>query len=103
MLLIASVGSIEDEGQKLTIFSRRLIEMKETTESLLEKLPEALLREKANFIRRDVIRVAVANGAGHIAPSLSCVDILTVRYYKALTIYQRIDRKSTRLNSSHLA
>jgi len=86
MLLIASVGSIEDEGQKLTIFSRRLIEMKETTEALLEKLPDASLCEKANFIRRDVIRIAVTNGAGHIAPSLSCVDILTVLYYKAMNL-----------------
>lgn len=60
--------------------------MKETQESMLDKLPDAKLREKANFIRRDVIRVAVANGAGHIAPSLSCVDILTVLYYKTMNL-----------------
>jgi len=42
---------------------------------------EKFLREKANQIRREVISVAVANGAGHIAPSLSCVDILVALYY----------------------
>jgi len=42
------------------------------------------LAEKANEIRRDVIEVAVRNGAGHIAPSLSCVDILTVLYYRIM-------------------
>lgn len=42
------------------------------------------LQKKANFIRDEVIRVAVANGAGHIAPSLSCVDILTVLYYECM-------------------
>lgn len=39
------------------------------------------LIDKADSIRRDVIEVAVRNGAGHIAPSLSCIDILTALYY----------------------
>jgi len=39
------------------------------------------LAKKADLIRDDVIRVAVANGAGHIAPSLSCVDILVSLHY----------------------
>jgi transketolase len=42
------------------------------------------LSEKANDIRKDLIEVAVRNGAGHIAPSLSCVDILTALYYRIL-------------------
>jgi len=42
------------------------------------------LIEKADSIRREVMRVAVANGAGHIAPSLSCIDILTALYYRVL-------------------
>ncbi len=44
------------------------------------------LKERADFIRSEVVRVAVANGAGHIAPSLSCVDILTVLYYQIMKI-----------------
>src|SRR5512139_2473248 len=32
-------------------------------------------------IRRDVMEVAIRNGRGHIAPSLSCVDILVALYY----------------------
>ena len=44
------------------------------------------LTKKANEIRKDVLRVAIRNGAGHIAPSLSCVDILTVLYYKIMQI-----------------
>jgi transketolase len=39
------------------------------------------LTRKAQEIREDVLRVAVANGAGHIAPSLSCVEIVTALYY----------------------
>lgn len=43
-----------------------------------------ILKAKANHIRNEIIQVAVANGAGHIAPSLSCVDILTVLYYECM-------------------
>jgi len=42
------------------------------------------LREKADFIRDDVVKLAVRNGAGHIAPSLSCVDILVALYYDVM-------------------
>ncbi len=43
-------------------------------------------REKADQIRRQVVDIAVKNGAGHIAPSLSCIDILTVLYYGLMNI-----------------
>lgn len=43
------------------------------------------LRNKANFIRDDIIKVAVRNGAGHIAPSLSSVDILVSLYYECMS------------------
>lgn len=43
------------------------------------------MKEKADFIRAEVIRVAVRNGAGHIAPSLSCVDILVALYYECMS------------------
>lgn len=39
------------------------------------------LQKKADQIRHEVIDVAVRNKAGHIAPSLSCVDILVALYY----------------------
>lgn len=42
------------------------------------------LEKKANQIRKDIIEVAVKNKAGHIAPSLSCVDILVALYYKVM-------------------
>lgn len=42
------------------------------------------LQQIADRIRRDIVQVAVANGAGHIAPSLSCVDILVALYYGAM-------------------
>lgn len=45
---------------------------------------ENFLQKKANFIRDEIIRVCVPNGAGHIASSLSCVDILTVLYYDCM-------------------
>lgn len=39
------------------------------------------LKKKADQIRCKVVEVAVKNKAGHIAPSLSCVDILVALYY----------------------
>jgi transketolase len=42
------------------------------------------LRAKADRIRGEIVDVCVKNGAGHIAPSLSCVDILVALYYRVL-------------------
>lgn len=42
------------------------------------------LCKKANQIRKDLIEISVQNGAGHIASSLSCVDILIALYYKIM-------------------
>ncbi len=42
------------------------------------------LKDKANYIRQDTVKVSIANGAGHIAPSLSCIDILTALYYSVM-------------------
>jgi transketolase len=53
---------------------------------LLEKLSNSELKKKANQIRGDLVEVAVRNGAGHIAPSLSCVDILTALYYRIMNL-----------------
>jgi len=43
------------------------------------------IRKKADRIRAEVIDVAVRNGAGHIAPSLSCIDILVALYYGSMS------------------
>jgi len=51
----------------------------------MDKEKEIFLRKKANYIRDEILRVAIPNGAGHIAPSLSCVDILTALYYSCLS------------------
>jgi transketolase len=53
---------------------------------MFKKLTDNCLRKKAGQIRRDIIEISVKNGAGHIAPSLSSVDILTVLYYKIINI-----------------
>lgn len=42
------------------------------------------LEKKADFIRQDLVRVCVGNKAGHIASSLSCVDILVALYYDVM-------------------
>lgn len=52
----------------------------------LPKLSIKGLSKKANEIRKNVIQVAVRNGAGHLAPSLSCADILTVLYYNIMNL-----------------
>ncbi|NUO09108.1 MAG: transketolase [Candidatus Brocadia sp.] len=49
-------------------------------------LSDGHLCKKANQIRKDIVEVAIRNGAGHIAPSLSCVDILTALYYRIMNI-----------------
>jgi len=54
--------------------------------SNLEKIPNDRLLDKAHYIRRDVINVSVSNGAGHIAPSLSCIDILVALYYSVMNL-----------------
>lgn len=37
---------------------------------------------KVNELRENILRVAIKNKAGHIAPSLSCLDILTILHYE---------------------
>lgn len=54
--------------------------------------PRKTLLKKADQIRREIIDVAIKNKAGHIAPSLSCVDILAALYYKAMD-YKPADPK----------
>lgn len=44
------------------------------------------LTQKANFIRKDVVDRSKKNGTEHIAPSLSCVDILVALYYQVMNI-----------------
>lgn len=41
---------------------------------------------KANLIRKEVVEICVKNGAGHIAPSLSCIDILVALYYRIMNL-----------------
>lgn len=52
----------------------------------LKKLSVNELIQKANQIRKEVVEVAVRNGAGHIAPTLSSIDIITSLYYKIINI-----------------
>jgi len=42
------------------------------------------LTHKAAEIRKSVLAVAVKNHAGHIAPSLSCLEILVALYYRVM-------------------
>lgn len=42
------------------------------------------LKSKANCIRNEIINISLRNRAGHIAPSLSSVDILVALYYDAM-------------------
>ncbi|MFC1692232.1 transketolase [Candidatus Latescibacterota bacterium] len=53
---------------------------------LLDKLPCDRLMQKGHQIRKDVIETAVRNGAGHLAPSLSSVDIVVALYYKVMNL-----------------
>lgn len=53
---------------------------------VLNKLSVDQLFNKSNQIRKDLVKVAVENKAGHIAPSLSCVDILVALYYSVMNL-----------------
>jgi len=55
---------------------RKLIKRGSLREDQITKL-----KKKANWVRRQVLEMAVRAGAGHIAPSFSCVDILVALYY----------------------
>jgi len=44
------------------------------------------LKQKAKSIAKNVVEISVKNQAGHIAPSLSCIDLLTALYYKIMQI-----------------
>src|SRR3989339_904868 len=39
------------------------------------------LSKKSIMLRREILEMAVRAGAGHIAPSFSCVEILTALFY----------------------
>lgn len=51
----------------------------------MDKEKAAFLKDRADYIRNEVISVSVRNNAGHIAPSLSCVDILVALYYDVMS------------------
>lgn len=53
---------------------------------MIKKLDIDSLKKKANSIRKNVVEVSVKNGAGHIAPSLSSIDILVALYYSIMDI-----------------
>ncbi|MDD2653681.1 MAG: transketolase [Candidatus Omnitrophica bacterium] len=54
----------------------------------MNKINTAILNKKAKAIRKDIIDICVRNQAGHIAPSFSTVEILTVLYYGIMN-YQK--------------
>ncbi|MBF0299227.1 MAG: transketolase [Oligoflexia bacterium] len=44
------------------------------------------LKSKAKFIRQEILRVCIRNGAGHIASSFSTIEILVALYYSIMKI-----------------
>jgi transketolase len=49
------------------------------------------LRNKAKWVRREVLEMCLAAGAGHIAPAYSCTDILVALYQGGIL---RVDSKN---------
>lgn len=49
-----------------------------------------ILKEQANRLRKKVLEMAVNAGAGHVAPSFSCMEILVSLYYGGIL---RVDGK----------
>lgn len=64
---------------------------------ILDKLSDKYLLNKSDQIRKNLVEIAVKNRAGHIAPSLSGVDILVALYYSIMNLstdpeWERRDR-----------
>ena len=53
---------------------------------MIKRLDFQQLTIKANEIIKDLLNICIKNGAGHIAPSLSCLDILVSLYYYIMNI-----------------
>ncbi|MBD3264786.1 MAG: transketolase [Candidatus Omnitrophica bacterium] len=49
----------------------------------MKKVAISYLEKKSRYIRRQIIDITMKAGSGHIAPSFSCVEILTFLYYAA--------------------
>jgi transketolase len=60
--------------------------IKKTDIKLLDKLSLTEIWQKTREIRKQVIEVCVKNEAGHIAPSLSCIEIICSLYYKLMNL-----------------
>lgn len=66
------------------------------------------LTKKARQIRKKVLEIAVGAGAGHIAPSFSCIEILVAIYYGGFfridsSFSRRKDRDRFILSKGHAA
>jgi transketolase len=60
--------------------------IQKTDIKLLDKLALPEIVQKTMEIRKQVIDVCIKNEAGHIAPSLSCIDIICSLYYKLMNL-----------------
>lgn len=45
-----------------------------------------ILQEKANTIRKHIVRMIAKAGSGHTAPALSCADIISALYFSVLRL-----------------
>ncbi len=63
------------------------------------------LKQKANALRKDILREVYLSGAGHIGGDLSVIDILTVLYYRVMNLtpynFSRDDRDRFILSKGH--
>lgn len=68
---------------------------------------EKMLEKEAREIRRHIVDMAVRAGGGHVAPSLSCVEILVALYYSVLSVSPKNPRWENRdrfiLSKGHAA
>lgn len=45
-----------------------------------------ILQEKAKIVRKHIVRMIAGAGSGHIAPALSCADIISALYFSVLRL-----------------
>ena len=62
------------------------LKTQETSNQRLPILDFDDLERKVNFIRKDVVEISIKNGAGHLAPSLSSIEIVTALYYRIMNL-----------------
>ena len=49
------------------------------------------LKGKANWVRQEILKMAISSNRGHLGGSLSCVEILIALHYKIMSVLPNME------------